>query len=346
MNGTPPPFAQYMTAATSSSYIALYSADNNASRINLFDIGSKAWTGSTPLYTSSGSLPSPTNGTSPDGSSAPLGAIIGGAVGGVVLIALVLFFVIRRRRGGYKKAGGNEAVSQTIEYYDHEMPKLTENYVVQQPEPHQLQQQQQQVPYTLPQDAYTKSLQSSHYNSHVDPNLVYATSNSQSMMTNLPVYEVQSIVGVNPHPHLQPYSYASTVASTRSSPTLFQEQASHSYEGATEGSPLTTYETVPKVRGSPQATISGTTESPDSSHLAPRNPLTAYETLLKARGSPHATITCATESSDPSQPAPRNPLTAFETLPKARGSPHATITDTAESSNFSQTAPRNSLKND
>ncbi|KAF9316353.1 hypothetical protein BGZ91_005584 [Linnemannia elongata] len=280
MNGTPPPFAQYMTAATSSSYIALYSVDNNASRINLFDIGSKAWTGSTPLYTSSGSLPSPTNGTTPDGSSAPLGAIIGGAVGGVVLIALVLFFVIRHRRGGYKKADGNEAVSQTIEYYDHEMPKLAENYVVQQPEPHRLQQQQQQVPYmlpqvahALPQDDYAMSPQPSHYRTHTAPNLVYATSNIQSPMTNIPVYEVQSMVGATQDPYLQPYTYAPpTAGSTHASPTFLQEQVAQSYEGVTEGSPLTTYESVPKVRGSPQATIVSTNVLSESSQSVPRNP--------------------------------------------------------------------------
>lgn len=263
-SGTSPPFAQYMTAAASSSHIALYSVDNNASRINLFDVGSKAWTGRTPLYTSSGTLPSPTNGTSPNGLSASLGAIIGGAVGGVVLIALILFFVLRRRRGGYKKADSNEVVSQTIEYYDHEMPKLAGNYVVQQPEPHQIQ-QQQLVAYTLPQ--------STCYNVHTDPNLVYAANNMQPPMTNLPVYQVQPIVGVNSDPYLQPYTYAPPiVVSTHASPIFLQAQAAQGSDGATEGSSLTAYEAVPKVRGSPQATIFSTSVSSESSQSVPRNP--------------------------------------------------------------------------
>ncbi|KAK3835334.1 MAG: hypothetical protein JOS17DRAFT_772686 [Linnemannia elongata] len=218
MNGAPPPFSQYMTAAASSSHIALYSVDNSASRINLFDVGRKAWTGSTPLYTSSGYLPSPTSGSSPDGSSVSLGVIIGGAVGSVVLIAPVLFFVIRRRRGGYNP-------------------------------------------------------QSSPYNTHIDPNLIFAANNIQSPMTNLPVYQVQPIIGVNSDPYLQPYSYAPpTVVSTHASPTFLQAQAAQGYEGATEGSPLTAYEPVPKVRGSPQAAIFITNVSSESSQAVPRIP--------------------------------------------------------------------------
>lgn len=109
MNGTPLSSTQHITAAESSSHIALYSVFNNVFRINLFDVGSKAWSGNTPLCTSSGTFPSLNHGASPNSSSAPLGAIFEGAVGGVVLIALVLFFVIRRRHGGYKKADATEA---------------------------------------------------------------------------------------------------------------------------------------------------------------------------------------------------------------------------------------------
>ncbi|OAQ23348.1 hypothetical protein K457DRAFT_25211 [Linnemannia elongata AG-77] len=162
------------------------------------------------------------------------------------------------------------------------MPKLTENYVVQQPEPHQLQhqQQQQQVAYTLPQvahalpqDDYAMSPQSSHYSTHTAPNLVYATSNIQSPMTNIPVYEVQSMVGTTQDPYLQPYTYAPpTAGSAHASPTFLQEQVAQSYEGVTEGSPLTTYEPVPKVRGSPQATIVSANVLSESSQSVPRNP--------------------------------------------------------------------------
>ncbi|KAF9146531.1 hypothetical protein BG015_011577 [Linnemannia schmuckeri] len=251
-------------------HIALFSVNSGASRINMFDVSSNAWTGSTPLYTSSGALPSPTNGTSSNGSSTSLGAIIGSAVGCVVLIALVLFFIIHRRRGGYKKANVSEAVLQTIEYYDHEMPKLAENYVVQQPEPHQL--QQQQVVYTLPQNAYVMSSQSSYCNTHTDPNLVYAANNIQLPLTNLPVYQVQPVVGANPDSYLKPYMYAPPVVSTYSSPTIFQAQATQGYGQTTEGSPMTSYENVPNVRGSPQATIVNTNISSDPSQSVPRNP--------------------------------------------------------------------------
>lgn len=95
----------------------------------------------------------------------------------------------------------------------------------------------------------------------------------KSPMTNLPVYQVQPTVGVNPDSYLQPYTYAPpTVVSTHASPTFLQAQAVQVCERATEGSPLAAYETVPKVRGSPQATIVSTNVSSESSQSARQNP--------------------------------------------------------------------------
>ncbi|KAG0043188.1 hypothetical protein BGZ89_006545, partial [Linnemannia elongata] len=129
------------------------------------------------------------------------------------------------------------------------------------------------VAHALPQDDYAMSPQSSHYSTHTAPNLVYATSNIQSPMTNIPVYEVQSMVGTTQDPYLQPYTYAPpTAGSAHASPTFLQEQVAQSYEGVTEGSPLTTYESVPKVRGSPQATIVSANVLSESSQSVPRNP--------------------------------------------------------------------------
>lgn len=276
MASTLPPFARYMTAAASSSHIALYSVTNGASKINMFDVAA-------PLYTSSVTLPfptddtSPTNGTSPDASSSgtPLGAIIGGVVGGVALVALVLFFVIRRLCGGYKKTDASETASQEIEFVDHhKMPKLATNYVVMQPEPRQ--HLQNQVAHTLPppHHAYAISPPTACYNTPTDLNLIYAANNIQASMAKIPAYhQVQPVVGINQNSYIRPYTYATPVVSTHSSPTISQAQVvQEHHDQALGGSPLTVYEAAPKIRGSPQATTTSADIPTELLHPSPRNP--------------------------------------------------------------------------
>ncbi|KAG0215495.1 hypothetical protein BGX33_001168 [Mortierella sp. NVP41] len=293
MSGTIPSSARTMTAAASGSQIALYATENGTSKLSIFDIASGTWTGSTPIYAGSGTLPSPTNGTSPISptsdslSHIPLGAIIGGIAGGVVLIALVLFFVIhRRRRRGYKHAAAAE-VPPAVVYHDHDIPKLTNNYVVHQPE-QQHYTQQQQV-YTLPQDVYAMTpQQQQQYYAPVDPNNTY--NNNRQSSISLPAYQTQPIgVVAVAEPYLQPYTYTyipPTIVPSHPSPTIFQAQAQAQATvaasaaaiaaaaiAATEGSPLTAHESAaPKVRGSPQATTVSMDMPPGLSMSAPRNP--------------------------------------------------------------------------
>ncbi|KAF9125539.1 hypothetical protein BGW39_007315 [Mortierella sp. 14UC] len=271
MAGTIPSFAQFMTAAASNSQIALYSVENGSSRISIFDVASRAWTGSTPITSGNANLPPSTNGEASSPSDSPLGAIIGGVAAGVVVLALVAFFFVRHHRRRYKKADVVEAAPQTIVYHDHEIPKLAGNYVVQQPEPHQ-------VAYAFPQDVYTMSppppqSQQQYYSTLIDPNTAYTASLQAPTNTNPAIYQVQPVVGMSADPYLQPYTYAlPTVVPPHPSP-IFQAQVAQAHDVTVmSGSALTLHDTAPKVRGSSQVTLVSMTGSPKSLKSAPRNP--------------------------------------------------------------------------
>ncbi|KAG0271326.1 hypothetical protein BGZ95_000874 [Linnemannia exigua] len=274
MTGTIPSFAQFMTAAASNSQIALYSVENGSSRISMFDVASRAWSGSTPVVSGNATFPpQTTNGGPPSSSSSSLGVIIGTAAAGLVVLALVAFVLVRRRRRGYKKADIVEAAPQTIVYHDHEIPNIAENYVVQQPELHQ-----HQVSYTLPQDVYVmpspQMPQQQYSTTPIDPNMAY-TSNFQAPTGNdHAMYQVQPVVGMSADPYLQPYTYAPpTIVPTHPSPTIFQAQVAQMHnETLLGGSALTVHDTAPKAHGSPQATLASMAGSPESSRSTPRNP--------------------------------------------------------------------------
>ncbi|KAF9900216.1 hypothetical protein BX616_002653 [Lobosporangium transversale] len=159
--GNVPTFSASMVAAAVGSRIITYSAGNNGAVVfNSFDTASGAWSGpglrkaSPPPTRSDTTSPSkPSDGGNTENSSkAPLGAIIGGVVGGLVLIALIAFFAIRRRP---KKSTEISANPQPT-YHDPNKvqnpaaaPLMEQNYVLQQQQQQaaaqnfQIQQQQQ-----------------------------------------------------------------------------------------------------------------------------------------------------------------------------------------------------------
>ncbi|KAF9924986.1 hypothetical protein FBU30_005150 [Linnemannia zychae] len=257
MGGNVPSFGQSMTAAGSVSNIALYSIVDGSARISVYNIPGQTWTGSTPISTNSSSPSSlPTsNGNTSTSSPAPLGAIIGGAIGGIVLIALVLFFVFRRNRKGLKKVDSSDELTKGIIYHDHKMPMLAEGYVVQQP----------YVTYApFPQDSATYNL----------PIQQFQPVSATALIGAGDSYIPQPI-GTMSGPYLHPYTYSPPVVTvSQSPPAVLTAQTIQTPEGSVsvEGSPLRAYESTPKMRGSPQSTVTSTDTPADTFMNAPRNP--------------------------------------------------------------------------
>ncbi|KAF9095253.1 hypothetical protein BGX23_000769 [Mortierella sp. AD031] len=116
-SGNAPKFTPSMVATATHSQIVIYSIQAGVPKFNVFDMTTKLWTGPD-LVTPGNPLtpdnvpPTPGNGGSINGGNdttkAPLGAIIGGVVGGLVLIALAAFLFIRHRR---RRLGGRSSSS-------------------------------------------------------------------------------------------------------------------------------------------------------------------------------------------------------------------------------------------
>ncbi|KAF9081683.1 hypothetical protein BGX23_000571, partial [Mortierella sp. AD031] len=102
-NGRSPPFLPSMAAAALKQRIIVYSApDEGLPHFNRFDPNTGNWSGA-------GLIAASTSGDDPALTKLPLGAIIGGVVGGLVVIAVAIFFVIRhRRRSSQKSTNGAE----------------------------------------------------------------------------------------------------------------------------------------------------------------------------------------------------------------------------------------------
>ncbi|KAF9167819.1 hypothetical protein DFQ26_003013 [Actinomortierella ambigua] len=99
-NAMAPPFSAVMTATALNKRIVTYTPSNNGTpSMNLFDTTTGTWSG--PGLIKIGSSPPPLK---PE-SKLPIGAIIGGVLGGLAVIALVTFG-IRRHRRGYHQADG------------------------------------------------------------------------------------------------------------------------------------------------------------------------------------------------------------------------------------------------
>ncbi|KAG0269245.1 hypothetical protein DFQ27_004307 [Actinomortierella ambigua] len=107
-NAMAPPFSAVMTATALNKRIVTYTPSNNGTpSMNLFDTVTGTWSGPGLIKIESSPPPSPSPSPSPpppkSESKLPIGAIIGGVLGGLAVIALVIFG-IRRHRRGYHQA--------------------------------------------------------------------------------------------------------------------------------------------------------------------------------------------------------------------------------------------------
>ncbi|KAF9536046.1 hypothetical protein EC957_000636, partial [Mortierella hygrophila] len=112
--GGAPPFNPSMVAVACNSLIVTYSMVNTTTAyFNTFNITTNTWAGP-------GLVGAPDS-----GSDTPIGAIIGGVVGGLVLIALVVFLFICNKR---KKAAAKKDVdghgARSVKAEDHQTPQV------------------------------------------------------------------------------------------------------------------------------------------------------------------------------------------------------------------------------
>ncbi|KAG0281978.1 hypothetical protein BGZ96_000960 [Linnemannia gamsii] len=86
------PFTNNMAAAALNNRLLTYSVNKTGANINTFDLTSRSWSGIGLIKASVSEDPNTKS------SSVPLGAIIGGVVGGLLLVGFALFFIFRRFR--------------------------------------------------------------------------------------------------------------------------------------------------------------------------------------------------------------------------------------------------------
>ncbi|KAF9358209.1 hypothetical protein BGX34_009029 [Mortierella sp. NVP85] len=146
VNGNVPMFASNMAVTTMGNSIVTYGSAGGNAIINVFDTVSLTWSGQNLVAPPAPNTPPAAGGsdpTNPDGGSksAPLGAIIGGVVGGLALIALIAFLVIRSRRKPKTKAAVQQAPNNG-QNNAAAAPPVDPNYA--------LQQQQQAMVQTQP----------------------------------------------------------------------------------------------------------------------------------------------------------------------------------------------------
>ncbi|KAK5798911.1 hypothetical protein F5H01DRAFT_418480 [Linnemannia elongata] len=135
------PFSNNMAAAALNNQLLTYSVNKTGANINTFDLATKTWSGSGLIKMVD---PNPK-------SSVPLGAIIGGAVGGLLVIALAIFLCIRCRRPRPRPSAEKTATGAELAPLSPEMTKINGS---DQGLGHQQQQQVQYVPYDQGQVQY------------------------------------------------------------------------------------------------------------------------------------------------------------------------------------------------
>ncbi|GJJ73644.1 hypothetical protein EMPS_06002 [Entomortierella parvispora] len=168
--GNVPTFSSILTATPLGNQIITFgSSSNGASTFYSFNTVTNAWSGTALVKPNIPSTPGGGNsggnggsgsngGNSGNSSKTPIGAIVGGVVGGLVVIALIAFFVIRHRR---RPAKPTQLAAAPTSYQDPSKmhnpaatPLMDQNYVLQQQQmaQNQMVQQQpyQQQPYQQP----------------------------------------------------------------------------------------------------------------------------------------------------------------------------------------------------
>ncbi|KAF9085555.1 hypothetical protein BGX23_009555 [Mortierella sp. AD031] len=173
------PFTANIAATSLNTQIITYRVNATSASFNSFDTITGTWAGVGLLPAPKGGSGGPSGGGDDEGGKAPLGAIIGGVVGGLVAIALIAFLVIRSRR---QKKAASPAVPMVPTYLasDANQPApaaaaavqtpVSPIYPVQQqqsydpaaqyqqPQVQYQQPQQQQQQYQIPQPGYDPRL--------------------------------------------------------------------------------------------------------------------------------------------------------------------------------------------
>ncbi|KAF9320058.1 hypothetical protein BGZ91_004810 [Linnemannia elongata] len=108
------PFSINMAAAALNNQLLTYSVNKTGANINTFDLTTKTWSGSGLIKVVD---PNPK-------SSVPLGAVIGGAVGGLLVIALAIFLCIRCRRPRPRPSAEKTATGAELAPLSPEMTKI------------------------------------------------------------------------------------------------------------------------------------------------------------------------------------------------------------------------------
>ncbi|KAG9064212.1 hypothetical protein KI688_003400 [Linnemannia hyalina] len=177
VSGPSLPFSNILAASSLNSGILTYSSNGTMASFNVFDVNSSTWSGNG-LVSAAVVDPNST-------SSTPLGAIIGGIVGGLLVIALTIFFLVRRRRQGAQKSANSAELAclnsgeakaagfdQGYVQYDHGYVQYNEGYI-------QYDQGYQQTPTFFPppptpisqgaDDSYKADAPASSTNPYVSP---------------------------------------------------------------------------------------------------------------------------------------------------------------------------------
>ncbi|KAF9922394.1 hypothetical protein FBU30_007466 [Linnemannia zychae] len=126
ISGNVPIFSSLKSAtAAGSNIIALGVSNVSTVFFNSFDTNAKSWTGPNLMTPAKPPGPSPDNGSNnnnhqQDNNNIPIGAIVGGVVGGLVVIALIAFLFVRNRRNRRKRSGYKPAAinGPTNNYHD------------------------------------------------------------------------------------------------------------------------------------------------------------------------------------------------------------------------------------
>ncbi|KAG9064214.1 hypothetical protein KI688_003402 [Linnemannia hyalina] len=137
------PFSNNMAAAALNNQLLTYSVNKTGANINTFDLTTKTWSGSGLIKAATDPNPK---------TSVPLGAIIGGAVGGLLVIVLAIVLCIRCRRRPHpsvEKAAAGAGLTTLC-------PEMTKVYDGNQGLGYQQQQQVQYIPYDQGQVQYVQ----------------------------------------------------------------------------------------------------------------------------------------------------------------------------------------------
>ncbi|KAG0252141.1 hypothetical protein BG011_007182 [Mortierella polycephala] len=225
--GNVPKFPDYIATTAMGSQVVIYGSSQSGTAIfNSFDTIAGIWTGPNLMKPSDSKPPEPPS------SEAPIGAIVGGVIGGLALIALVAFLFIRnrRKRSGKMDLDTKPTKAQTPQnaFQDPSImyspvPMVEQSYLEQQPfiQNQTVQQQQKSQPRPQPQHQ-----QPPHQGTYDLPQQDVYTSQSLNPVQNQAAVPIifQPCPPRHPQEHY-PYTPPTLIPITATQqPTIFQHQ--------------------------------------------------------------------------------------------------------------------------